>query len=170
MPLTRKTSELPGELASALVASVNALNAALAAQGALPHHDTTTLVTTADASDLATSVALANALKVRYTAHIADTDAHVAADATNVIAAADASNLATAQTLLNELKADFNLHIARQASHRNYVSGAGGATVAVVSTADAIDQSTANALANALKAAFNRHFAAGAPDIQLVQS
>lgn len=169
MAKTRQLSELPGELLPGLVAAINAQNAALASMGALPHHEVTDLVTEAAATDLATSVALANDCKTQYVAHIADTDAHDAADATNTVAAADATDLATAITLLNEVKGDFNAHVVLAASHRG-IGGAGGVDTLTITTADATDQTTANALANAAKAAFNRHFGAGAPDVQLVAS
>lgn len=169
MAKTREVSDLPGEIDAGVVAAHNQLNGALAAIGAMPHHETTTLVTEAAATDLATSVALANDCKAQYVAHIADTDAHDAADATNTVAAADATDLATAQTLLNEIKGDFNAHVALAASHRG-VGGAGGVEILTVTTADVTDQTTANALCNALKAACNRHFGAGNPDITLVAS
>lgn len=169
MPKTINVSELPGELLPALVAAHNAKTAALASMGALPHHETTALVTAPAATSEATSVALANDLRARYIAHVADTDAHVVADATNTVSAAVATDLASAQTLLNELRGDFNAHIALAAAHRG-VSGAGGVTIGTVTTAEASDQTTANALANALRAAFNRHFGAGAPDLVLVAS
>lgn len=172
MPKTRNVSDLPGEIDAGVVASFNQLNGALAAIGALPHHEVTELVDAAAATDLATSVALANDLKAKYVAHIADTDAHQAADETNGVTAADATDLASAQTLLNELKVDLNAHIVLATAHRGEGggSGAGGVEILAVSTANAIDQATANALANALKAAMNRHFGAGSPDIQLVAS
>lgn len=170
MASTRKSSELQGDLLPKLVTAHNALTASLGAAGILPHHDTTTLVTASDASDLATSVTLANALRTAYIAHIASTAAHVAADATNTIAAAVATDLASVQTLLNELKTDFTAHIALQSAHRSYVSGQGNATVAGVTTANASDQGTANTLANALKNACNRHFSMGVPDIQITAS
>lgn len=169
MAKIRQLSELPGELLPGLVDAYNATNAALAASGALPHHDTTGLVTEAAAADATTAVALVNDIKAQYVAHIADESAHVAADETNSVAAADATDSATAITLANEAKADFNAHIALAASHRG-VSGAGGVDVPTISTSDATDATTLNTLANALKAAMNRHFAMGAPDIELVAS
>jgi hypothetical protein len=169
MSKTRDTADLPGSRLTALEAAFAQLHAALGASGGLPHHEVTDLVTAAAATDEATSVALANDLKAQYNAHIADTDAHVAADATNPTAAADATDLATVITLANEAKGDLNAHIVLTASHRG-AGGAGGVGGQTVTTADGTDQTTANALCNALKAAMNRHFSAGAPDIALVAS
>lgn len=169
MAKTRDTADLPGSRLTALEAGLAQLHAALGASGGLPHHEVTDLVTAAAAADEATSVALANDLKARYNAHIADTDAHVAADATNPIAAANATDLATVITLINEAKGDFNAHIVLVASHRG-AGGAGGVGGQTITTANGTDQTTANALCNAAKAALNRHFSAGAPDIALVAS
>lgn len=169
MAKTRKVPDLPGEIDDGIVAAVNAQNAALAAMGALPHHETTTLVSEAAATDTATAVALVNDAKTQYEAHRVDTDAHDAADSTNAVAAADATDQATAITLANEVKADFNAHTALEASHRG-VGGPGGIGAETIATADATDAATLNTLANAEKAALNRHFGAGAPDIELVAS
>lgn len=169
MSITTKVSELPGELHPAIVAAVNAQNAALAAIGALPHHATTELVDAAAAASEGTLVTLANDIKAKYVAHIADTDAHVDADETNTVAAADATDLATANTLLNEVKGDFNAHVVLAASHRG-VGGLGGLDQLTVTTANGTDQTTGNTLGNAMKAALNRHFGAGAPDLELVPS
>jgi hypothetical protein len=56
------------------------------------------------ATSLATAYTLANAIKVDYALHIADTDMHPNADATNTVAAADATTLGSLQTLVNEMK------------------------------------------------------------------
>jgi hypothetical protein len=152
--LTRKLISEP-EFDS-LVTAFNALrdDYFLTLQSAVIHRDDNVLdVTTATAVDLATSIALANALKAAYNGHIAKTDAHKAADAANVTTSADATDLASTQTLLNEIKTDFNAHIVSTTFHAN--SGAADN----VATANATDQTTSNALANALKTAFNAHHA-----------
>lgn len=97
-------------------------------------------------------VAFANGLKTVYTAHLANTDAHLVADAVNTIAAADATALASVYTLLNEIKADYNLHIVSDTYH--LAEG-----TATVTDANASTQATALTLASALKDAFNLHLA-----------
>lgn len=169
MPKTRNIGDLPRHIDDGLVEQHNQLLDALGALGALPHHERTTAVSAAAATDLATSVALANDIRARYVAHIADTDAHAAADATNTVTAVAATDLATVNTLVNEIKGDLNAHIALASVHRG-VGGAGGVTIATVTTANGTDQTTANALCNALKAALNNHVRAGAPNLALVAS
>jgi len=166
MVTTRTAIDLVHLRDDALLAAFNELNAALAAQGLLPHHAPTTVVPDTGTADLAAVQVIANALKAAYNAHIADTGAHVAADATNVTTAAAATDQTSSNTLLNELKADFNAHIALVASHRT-VLGAGVATLLTVSTSDASDLATSKALAAALLLAMNRHFGAGSSLIAL---
>lgn len=152
--------KLPGTIIDSHVALISGLRAT----GALLHEEdgVDDVIETADASDLATSIALANALRAWWATHIADTDKHIAADSTNTTTAPVATDLAETQTLLNEIKTDFNAHHDAAAYH--HVGGEGGpvAAPADVTTANATDQSTANALANALKAACNRHVRSGA--------
>lgn len=133
---------------------------ALRSSGLVPHLAPTNPVTTPNAADLATTVALANAMKAAYNAHIASTVVHVTADSTNAVTSADATDQATSNTLLNELKGDLNAHLVLAAAH-GVVGGAGSFAPATVTTADATDGATSVTLANALKGAVNRHFAAG---------
>jgi uncharacterized protein YlxP (DUF503 family) len=166
MTTTRTVANLELLEVQALVDAHNEMNAALAAQGLMPHHAPCAAVADTGTADLAAVQVLANALKAAYNLHVADTGAHVAADATNVTTAAAASDQSTSNTLLNELKADFNAHIALAAAHRT-VLGAGVATLLTVATTDASDLATSKALAAALLLAFNRHFAAGSSLIVL---
>lgn len=130
----------------------------------LPHYDTGTVVATADASDLATSVALSNALKAAWIAHIASTAMHLAADAIT-FSAADATDLASAQTLLNELKGDFNVHMMSPTTvHKVADPGAR------ITAANASDQGTANTLANEIKRNFNAHVLKGGQTLQTIAS
>lgn len=154
MPKTRNVPATTISKIDALIAGFNEMVTALALAGEIPHHAPTAVVSTADASSLATSIALANALKAAYEAHRVDTGAHVAADSTNTISAATATDLASTQTLLNELKTDINAHLVLEASHRG-ISRVGG-YIATIATADGSDLTTTQALANALKAALNR--------------
>jgi len=114
------------------------------------------LETTADATDLATVLVLANSLKALMNTHLASTGfhgVHLAASA-ETIAAADATNAATSYTLLNELKADYNTHNSEAGVHIN------NDTTNAVSSADATDLATSLTLANEIKADFNAHIVA----------
>jgi hypothetical protein len=71
------------------------------------------IVATADASDLATAITLANAMKTAMTTHLAKGAAagHAnGADTANGTAAADATTLATLVTLVEELAVDYEAH------------------------------------------------------------
>ena len=162
---------LPSEIIArieALTAWCLRLSITLRTVGAWMHADFTAIETNVDAAALPAVLVLANSLKARFNAHIANLNAHVIADAVNVIAAVNATDQATAQTLLNELKTDFNAHILLATVHYDLGGAGGDAAPAAVATANATDLATAVALANALKAAINRHFSAGAADPTVV--
>jgi len=138
----------------------------VAATGLIAHYDSgMPQITTPDASDLATSKTLTQAITNAFVAHGADVGAHSVADAALDVPAAYTSHpavpadLAEVQAALNELKTDLNTHLANATPHRG--GGQGGYAVVAVSTTNAIDQATSNALANALKAAFNLHLLSG---------
>ena len=120
-----------------------------------PVADAVNSVATANATDLATSEALANALKVAFNAHRTQATVHSANDAVNVVATANASDLATTIALANALKTAFNAHRTQANVHYKNDSNA-------VATANAADLATAQTLLNAIKAAFNIHIAAKA--------
>lgn len=162
---TRNIPDLPPSKATGAVAALQELIPALGAMGVLPHLDVGSPVATADASDLATSVALANALKAAWNTHCASTAQHASADATNVASSADATDLASVQTLLNELKGDFNAHVVSGTFHRGAAD-----KIHSITSANATDQNTANTLANELKADFNAHTQAGAKTLAVVAS
>ncbi len=82
------------------------------ASGAHKIPDTTNATVRPTAVDLATTVALANFLKVQLNAHLGQAGVHYTNDATNTVAAANASDLATSITLLNALKTATNAHMA----------------------------------------------------------
>lgn len=138
--------------------------------GAVFHADKSTAIATADASDLPTSIVLANALKASLNTHMASAissttaiGVHVAADSTNgPIATADATDLASVETLLNAAKTKFNAHLSQSGVH--FTNDA-----ATVATANATDQATSNTLANALKAAANLHYSKGFSSDALVK-
>ncbi len=176
-----RVADLNATKLAACVAVTNQQTQALGAMGVVPHYsspfDSTgavrTLITSADASSLATSKTLAKEIADDLAAHAADTDKHSAAstvaNAAYASSPAEPADLTEVQNILNEAKADFNTHIANATPHRG-VTGAGKATIGTVSTADASDQDTANTLANALKAAINAHDRAGAQTIVLDES
>lgn len=127
--------------------------------GSFFHAFAATAIATANATDLPTSVALTNALKVSYNAHVISVcDAttgigqHIATGVANVTAVANATDLTTAIALLNDIKAKFNLHAVQSGVHMVNDS--------TIATADATDQASANTLANAIKVKLNSHYAA----------
>ena len=99
------------------IASVNELKAVLNAHYAdMFAHNTvqSAAITTADATDLASAITLANACKASYNTggHINTANVHHTADAANAIAAANASDQTTLNALLVEMKTDVSAHIA----------------------------------------------------------
>lgn len=129
--------------------------------GTIFHADASATITTPDASDLATSITLANAIKASYNAHCASAcdaatgqGAHIAADATNPTAVADATDLTSVEALLNDLQSKYNAHRVLASSHCT------ADTTHVSSAAAATTQGTANTLANDLKTQMNAHYAA----------
>ncbi len=128
--------------------------------GLIIHADASTTIATANATDLASSILLANALKASYNAHCASAcDAgtgqgcHIAADATNPTAVADATDLTSVEALLNDLKSKYNAHRVLLASH------ATADATNISAAAAATDQATSNTLANDLKTQLNAHYA-----------
>lgn len=115
-------------------------------------------VSTANSTDLATSLALCQSLMQAYNTHIADALAHDAADATNTLARTRASvvSLATAITAANDLKAKYNAHLSQSGVHPNN----DGTNVVAASDASTT-QGQLNTLLNAIKVAFNAHIADG---------
>lgn len=112
-------------------------------------------VTAANASDLATSVTLVNAIKAAMNLHFADDLAHNTA-LSSAVATADATDLATGITLGNALKSALNTHLTASNVHFN-----NDGTNSVAAT-NASDQSTLNTLLNEMKGDINAHIA-GAP-------
>lgn len=120
------------------------------------HKKSDDLETTANASDLATVIVLANSLKSRMNIHLASTGitgVHATASA-ETIASATASDQTTANALLNELKTDYNTHLSESAVHLNN-DGTNDVT-----SANATDLATSITLANEIKADFNAHVVA----------
>jgi hypothetical protein len=136
----------------AMIAMCNAALASL--RGRNPHKadDTTDVISTVDATTLATAQTLNNDLKAKYNTHIASTTYHIAADATNGTSSANQSDLATGQTLANEMKGDFNAHIILMTSHIEKDDSM------LVTAANATDLPTLLTLVNQIKAQMNKHF------------
>jgi hypothetical protein len=146
------------------------------AAGLLPHHRAaidSVIITTPDASDLATSKTLCLAVFAATYAtngHFGDDSAHDAVDpiadpAAFTSAPAEPADLAETQATANEMKADFIAHQASVVFHDNGVGGQGALTLTVITTADGSTQGTTNTLLNALKAWFNLHVKLGAPKV-----
>jgi hydroxymethylpyrimidine pyrophosphatase-like HAD family hydrolase len=110
-------------------------------------------VVVANATDLATSITLANQLKAQANIHLASTGLsglHLVASA-ETIAAADATDQATAITLANEIKADYNTHLTESGIHLVNDS------TNTVAAADASDLATLQTLLNEIKTDYNAH-------------
>lgn len=108
-------------------------------------------IASASATDLPTSLTLANEIHFKYPIHIGDAVAHKAADATNVISAALPTDLASLITWVNQVKTKYNAHLTQSGVH--YVND----TVNNVTASNASDQGTANTLINSIKAKMNAH-------------
>lgn len=122
--------------------------------GASFHLDAdTNPVSAANATDLATSLVLANQLKGVYEDHLDDDAKHKLKDPKPALVAA--STLATAITLANAIKADYNPHRASTTYHYN------ADATNVVTSADATDQSSLNTLLNEIKTDLNAHIGSG---------
>lgn len=143
-----------------LVSDFNAMRDALQRAGVVVHNAATAVLDGPAATDTASAIVRANALKAAYNAHRQSAAAHLAVDATNAVTSANATDQASLNALLNEIKADFNAH--HKSASYHHVGGPGGLAVSAdVSTADASSESTSVALVNALVAAFNRHVSSG---------
>lgn len=119
-------------------------------------------VSAANASSLATSLALAKQLRTVYLFHLADTLAHKVVDTPPALS--EPTDLATAITFANALKADYNTHRASTTYHHNADS------TNAVSSSDASDQASLNTLLNEIKTDLAAHIASApsAPSLRLV--
>lgn len=151
---------------TALVAAHNARQ--LAAVASFFHADVsqtvvgaTLAVSAANASDLATSLTLANQVKGIYNTHVRDgvvpgngaAGSHKTQGAT--VTTADATDLPTGIALANAIKTAYTAHIASSAMH--YTVDAANP----IAAANASDQATLNTLLNELKTDLNLHMASG---------
>lgn len=147
--------------------AINALKTQIGA-GSKFHLDAAEVtITAATASDLATSLTLANQIRVVYLLHLENARdggvlQHKVADPAPALTAA--TDLATAITLANAIKSDYNTHRASTTYHYNADS------TNTITSSDATDQSSLNTLLNELKTDINAHMAdaPSAPSIRLV--
>lgn len=120
--------------------------------GASFHMDASEVtVSAANASDLASSLALCNQILDVYKFHMADTLAHKVSGVA-LASYAYAADLATAQTRANDVKAKLDVHRASTTYH--YTTDAG-----TIVAANATDQSSLNTLLNEIKGDLNAHMA-----------
>ena len=73
------------------------------------------------ASTLATAYLLANAMKLNYNNHGAETDVHVNNDSSHDLTSPDASSVASLATLVLEMRTDINAHIADAGTTQRYL-------------------------------------------------
>lgn len=163
---SRKNSE---ELIEALVYAVNKLQANVTTPGF--HRDLTQItssplfnqsgivvtnvtVSAAAATDLPTTVALANNVLGVLNTHMLDDQAHLIKDTVNCPSLDGytfAVDLPTVEVLLNAVKALFNAHLTQTGVHVT------NDTTNAVVAANATNLGTAETLANALKTSVNAH-------------
>ena len=129
--------------------------------GTLYHADASPAISAADATDLATAITLANAIKASLNTHEASAcDAttgqgvHMAADATNTVTAANATDLTTLITLTTQERGKSISHVGATTPHP--VADATNVPSVTVAT----DAATAVTLVNDIKTKLNGHFAA----------
>jgi hypothetical protein len=118
--------------------------------------ETLVQVTSANATNEATSVTLVNELKAKINRHFVDAVAHDAA-LSDEVTTDDATNAATAIVLANDLKAAWNDHLDEADVHYN------DDTTNEATNNDATDQATLNTLVNELKGHVNAHVADAPP-------
>lgn len=143
--------------------AAGATGISVAGGGTAVHYDQAEYpVTTPNASDLDSAIALAQALVYAYLRHVADTLAHAAADTTNDLDDSDAAKIAativdlsSTSAVANVLKRDLNAHRAQSGVHPTNDSGH------AITSPDATDQGSLNTLLNELKSDLNAHMAAG---------
>lgn len=117
-----------------------------------PILDSTNIVTTPDAFDLASAIALINQIRLNYESHLIGSTVHVSTDTINVVAPPLVDNpLSMSILVLNDFRYNYLLHVIQQRVHlANDVDH-------VILTPDATDLTTAIDLANSSKEMFNLH-------------
>lgn len=140
-------------LASLMVAQLQMLAQRIGAGSSFHYDAVSSAITAANASDLATSLTLAEQIRGVYNAHLDSDAAHKIKDPKPTLTAA--TTLATAITLANAIKSDYNTHRASTTYHAN------ADATNVITSPDATDQSSLNTLLNELKTDLNAHIASG---------
>lgn len=140
-------------LAALMVAQIKMLAERTGAGSSFHLDATSSAITAANATDLASSLLLAEQIRGVYNTHLDNDAAHKIKDPKPALAAA--TELATAITLANAIKADYNTHRASTTYHYN------ADATNVTSSADATDQTSLNTLLNELKTDLNAHLASG---------
>lgn len=107
-------------------------------------------ISSAAATDLATSITMLTELKADLNTHFADTIAHDTA-VSAAIATAAATDLTTAMALANAIKAAYNTHLS--ASNVHFTND----STNTIAAATAIDQTTLNTMLTELKTDVNAH-------------
>ncbi len=177
---TRKAQDFPIRREQAIRAALDEHIQTLADRGLCPHYAPNgALVSTPDATDLATSKVLAAALALAVVAHGADDGIHSAADVI-VRTASWASypsapaNLTEVQNIANSLLTDLNTHVANATPHRaiqgTFSATTGAVAALALTTTAATSQPTADTLLNAIKAFLNMHTKAGISAIEIVSN
>lgn len=138
-------------LASLMVAQIKMLAERTGAASSFHLDAVSSAITAANASDLATSLTLAEQIRGVYNTHLDSDAAHKIKDPKPALTAA--TTLATAITLANAIKADYNTHRASTTYHYN------ADATNVITSADATDQASAITLANEIKTDLNAHIA-----------
>lgn len=110
----------------------------------------------ADATDLPTSIILANDLRTKYLGHVVQSRVHLSDDVKNIDLPEESSDLNSALLLANGLKSSFNSHLTATLREIQKVHSVDD-TINSVSSVDATDLLTLITLLNELKMNFNAH-------------
>ena len=110
---------------------------------------------TTDATNLSSSLVMANDLRAKFDAHLTNLGSHNPDDEDELIGVVNATDLTSLVILLIELKARFNAHGAKGSGVGNVHQTADGTNV--VTLADAYDLDSSVELVNDLRTKFNAH-------------
>lgn len=153
-------------MASVICAAVNDVKAQIGAGSSFHLDKFERTIASANASDLATSIALCIELRAFYAAHRVDTLSHKVADTTDVASQAAVVDLASAITVANDLKAKYNTHRASTTYHYN------ADATNTITSADATDLASLETLLNEMKTDIAAHTQSGpaAASLRLVDA
>lgn len=105
------------------------------------------------ANNLSSAVALANALRAAYDAHLSLTGVHRPNDLSDAVDVVNANDLTSLIILLNRMKSMYNSHIAKGSGTVHVTAD----SINSITSPDAVDLDTAISLANELASKFNSH-------------